>query len=59
VLLTADQSDFSDPPNDDHHGIIIIADITRTGGEVRRAVRRIEQSGSDLSGHIVYISDWL
>lgn len=44
VLLTADQSDFSDPPADDHPGILIIADVTRTGGEVRRAVRRIERS---------------
>ena len=58
VLLTADQSDFSDPPTDDHSGIII-ADITRTGGQVRRAVRRIEQSVSDLSGHVAYVSDWL
>jgi predicted nuclease of predicted toxin-antitoxin system len=29
VLLTADQSDFSDPPTSDHPGIIIIADVTR------------------------------
>ncbi|MFB6123976.1 MAG: DUF5615 family PIN-like protein [Haloferacaceae archaeon] len=34
VLLTADQSDFSNPPADEHPGIIIIADVTRTGGEV-------------------------
>ena len=59
VLLTADQSDFSDPSTDDHPGIIIIADVTRTGGQVRRAVRRIEQSVSDLSGHIAYVGDWL
>jgi predicted nuclease of predicted toxin-antitoxin system len=59
VLLTADQSDFSDPPTDAHPGIIIVADVTRTGGEVRRAVRRIERSVSSLSGHIAYVSDWL
>jgi len=59
VLLTADQSDFSDPPADDHPGILIIADVTRTGGEVRRAVRRIERSVPDLSGHVAYVSDWL
>jgi predicted nuclease of predicted toxin-antitoxin system len=59
VLLTADQSDFSDPPTDDHPGILIIADVTRTGGEVRRAVRRIERSVPDLSGHVAYVSDWL
>jgi hypothetical protein len=59
VLLTADQSDVSDPPTDAHRGIVIVADVTRTGGEVRRAVRRIEQSVSDLSGHIAYVSDWL
>ena len=59
VLLTADQSDFSDPPTDDHHGIIIIADVTRTGGQVRRAVRRVERSSADLSVHVAYVSDWL
>jgi predicted nuclease of predicted toxin-antitoxin system len=59
VLLTADQSDFSDPPTDDHPGILVIADVTRTGGEVRRAVRRIERSVPDLSGHVAYVSDWL
>lgn len=32
VLRTADQSDFSDPPIDDHPGIIIVADVTWTGG---------------------------
>jgi predicted nuclease of predicted toxin-antitoxin system len=59
VLLTADQSDFSNPPADEHPGIIIIADVTRTGGEVRRAVRRIERSVSDLADHVAYVSDWL
>ena len=59
VLLTADQSDFSDPPTDSHPSIVIVADVTRTGGQVRRAVRRIEQSMSDLSGHVAYVSDWL
>jgi hypothetical protein len=59
VLLTADQSDFSNPPADEHPGIRIIADVTRTGGEGRRAVRRIERSVSDLSDHVAYVSDWL
>jgi predicted nuclease of predicted toxin-antitoxin system len=59
VLLTADQSDFSNPPADEHPGIIIIADVTRTGGEVRRAAHRIERSVSDLSDHVAYVSDWL
>ncbi len=59
VLLTADQSDFSVPPTDDHSGIIIITDVTRSGGQVRRAVRRIDGSVPDLSGHIAYLSDWL
>ena len=47
---------------DDGHddpGVIVIADVTRTGGQVRRAVRRIEQSVSDLSDHVAYVSDWL
>lgn len=59
VLLTADQSDFSDPPAEEHAGIIIVADVTRTGGEIRRAVRRIERSYPDLSNNIAYVSDWL
>lgn len=59
VLLTADQSDFSRPPTDDHSGIIIIATVTRTGSEVRRAVRRIKRAIPDLSGRVAYVSDWL
>jgi hypothetical protein len=59
LVLTADQSDFSDPPTDAHPGIIIFAFVTRTGGQVRRAVRRIERSVSSLSGHVAYVSDWL
>lgn len=59
VLLTADQADFNDPPTDDHPGIVIVADVTRTGGEVRRAVRRIDGSVSDLTGLVAYVSDWL
>jgi predicted nuclease of predicted toxin-antitoxin system len=59
VLLTADQSDFSNPPADKHPGIIIVADVTRTGGEVRRAVRRIERSVPDTSDRVAYVSDWL
>lgn len=59
VLLTADQSDFSAPPTADHSGIIIIAAVTRTGIEIRRAIRRIERAVPDLSGHTAYVSDWL
>ena len=58
VLRTTDHSNFSDPPTDDHAGIII-ADVTRTGGEVRRAVHRIEHSGPNLPGHVAYVSGWL
>lgn len=59
VLLTADQSDFDRPPFDDHAGVVIVADVTRSGGEIRRAVRRIERSYPDLSGKVAYVSDWL
>lgn len=59
ILLTADQSDFDDPPMDDHAGIVIVADVTRSGGEIRRAVRRIERTLPDLSGQVAYVSDWL
>ena len=59
VLLTADQSDFSNPPAAEHPGIINIADVTRTGGQVRRAVRRIERSVPNLSNLVAYVSDWL
>ncbi|MFC7154674.1 hypothetical protein ACFQPA_04290 [Halomarina halobia] len=57
--MTADQSDFSDLPADDHSGVVIIADVTRTGGQVRRAVHRIDRSIPDLSDHVAYVSDWL
>lgn len=59
TLLTADQSDFTNPPVDEHAGIIIVADVTRTGGQIRRAVRRIERSYPDLSGNVAYVSDWI
>lgn len=59
VLLTADQSDFADPPIDGHAGVIIVANLTRTGGEVRRSIRRIENSVPDLSNQVAYVSDWL
>lgn len=59
VLLTADRSDFSHPPTNEHHGVIIVADVTRTGGHVRRAVHRIERSYPDLSRDVAYVGDWL
>lgn len=59
VLLTADQADFTDPPTDDHPGVVIVADVTRSGGEIRHAVRALERSVPDLSGHVAYVSDWL
>jgi len=59
VLLTADQSDFSDPPQDDHAGVIIVADVSRSGGEVRRGADRIDQSGYDLTCRVAFLSDWL
>jgi predicted nuclease of predicted toxin-antitoxin system len=59
VLLAADQSDFSDPSTDDHPGVVVIADATRSGGELRRAVRRLDETVHDLSNHVAYVSDWL
>lgn len=59
VLLTADQSDFGDPPVDEHAGIVIVADVTRTGGEIQRAVARLERAYPDLTGSVAYCSDWL
>lgn len=59
VLLTADQADFSDPPASDHTGILIITDGALSGGGLRRAVRRIERSHSNLDGRVTYVSDWL
>lgn len=59
VLVTADRSDFGEPPTDDHAGIVIIADVTRSGGEIRRAVRLLDSSVPDLSGRVAYVSDWL
>lgn len=59
VLVTADQSDFADPPITDHPGIIIVADVTRTGGGVRRSVSRIENTVPALSNQVAYVSDWI
>lgn len=59
VLLTADQSDFADPPFDDHAGIVIVTDGSRSGGEVRRAVRRIDGEYPALDGAVAYLGDWL
>ena len=59
VLVTADQSDFADPPRDDHTGISIVASVTRSGGEVRRGLRRLEDTGYDLTGTVAYLGDWL
>jgi hypothetical protein len=59
VLLTADRSDFPDPPRDDHAGIVIVADPSRSGGAVRRAVRRIERAYPELDGSVAYVGDWL
>ena len=59
VLLTADRSDFADPPCDDHAGIIIVASVTRSGGEIRRGLRRLEDTSYDLAGTVTYLGDWL
>ena len=43
VLLTADQSDCSTPPLAEHAGVLVINDGSVTGGDVRRAVRRLDR----------------
>jgi predicted nuclease of predicted toxin-antitoxin system len=53
VLLTSDRSDFAD-----HAGVIVVGSA-RSGGEVRRAVRRIEDVVPDLTSHVLFVSDWL
>jgi len=58
ILLTSDRSDFADPPIDDHAGVIVVGSA-RSGGEVRRAVRRIEDAVPDLATHVLFVSDWL
>jgi predicted DNA-binding protein (UPF0278 family) len=59
VVLTADQSDFGNPPMDDHVGIVIVSEPGLTGAEVRQGVRRIERNYPDLSGYVAYVNDWL
>lgn len=44
---------------DDGHDVVRVVDVTRTGGEIRRTVRRIERSIPDLSRQVAYVSDWL
>lgn len=59
VLLTADRSDFGDPPTDDHAGIVLVTASTRSGAEVRRGLRRIEGRYPSLEGCVAYVGDWL
>lgn len=48
MLLTSDRSAVADPPIDDHAGVIV-AGSTRSGGEARRSVQRIEDAVPDLA----------
>jgi hypothetical protein len=52
VLPTAESSDFTDPPIDDHAGVLIVVDGTRTGGGLRCARRPIEEAVRDRSPRI-------
>ena len=59
VLLTADQADFSDPPTVSHPGIIIVTDERLTGGELVRAVERIDRVLPSVTGKRIYVTDWI
>lgn len=59
VLLTADTSDFGDPPLDGHAGIVLVSSVHRSGDEIRRAVRSIERAVPDTTDSIFYVSSWL
>lgn len=59
VLLTADRSDFADPPFEDHSGIIVITDRTASGGAVGRGLSRIEETLPQLDGTVLFLGDWL
>lgn len=59
VLLTADRSDFGEPPVDEHAGVVIVASSSHSGGELRRAIRRIDRLHPDLTDQVVYVGDWL
>lgn len=59
VRLTADQADFSDPPTVSHPGIIIVTDERLTGGDVVRAVERIDRDLSSVTGERLSVTDWI
>jgi len=48
----------ADPSINDHADVIFVGS-TRSGGEVRRVVQRIEDAVPDLAIHVLFVSDWL
>jgi predicted nuclease of predicted toxin-antitoxin system len=59
VLLTQDNSDFGDPPIEEHAGIVLLTDETVSGSGVRRGIRRIERQYPDLRGAVAHLKDWI
>lgn len=62
VLLTRD-SDFTDPPIDDHAGVLVVTETDVRGGlsgdDLETAVSQILRQYPDLSGEVAYVTDWL
>jgi predicted nuclease of predicted toxin-antitoxin system len=57
VVMTNDTKDFA--RFDDHPGVIIVPQTGTSAGEMAAAVSRIEQLVPDLSGQMLYATDWV
>lgn len=58
LLLTADRSDFTDPPRTDHSGIVVVSDRQNpSGADVVVAVERVREA-YPAGGFVAYVSDW-
>jgi hypothetical protein len=59
ITLTADVSDFTDPPVGDHSGVIIFdSERDPSGSDVVEAVGNIIEQYPDLSGYEAFVKDW-
>jgi hypothetical protein len=56
AVLTNDTKDFGQ--FESHSGVIIVPQTGMTGGEISTAVSRIERLVPDLSGLLLYTTDW-
>ena len=57
IVLTNDAKDFT--RFEGHPGIVIVPQTGTSAGEVAAAVSRIERLVPDLTGQVLYATDWV